>query len=149
MPTYSVTSVGVSLSQTQKNAIAEVITDAHHTNTGAPGFFAQVFFRSQEFGDHFLGGQKNSNPHVFIHGLIRAGRSEKVKTELMAKVVERAAEICSVGREDIWMYIQDIEAEQMIEYGRVLPAPGSESAWKDGISNEKIAALRGDGVKIS
>ncbi|MBL93980.1 MAG: cis-3-chloroacrylic acid dehalogenase [Magnetovibrio sp.] len=149
MPTYTVTSVGISLSQLQKNAIAELITEAHHTNTGAPGFFAQVFFKSQELGDHFLGGQQNSNPHIFIHGLIRSGRSEKVKTELMARIVERAAEICSIGKEDIWMYIQDIEAEQMIEYGRVLPAPGLEAAWRDGISDKKIAALNADGVKIS
>ena len=149
MPTYSVTSVGISLSQPQKNSIAELITEAHHTNTGAPGFFAQVFFKAQELGDHFLGGQQNSNPHIFIHGLIRAGRSEKVKTDLMAKVVERAAEICSVGVEDVWMYIQDIEAEQMVEYGRVLPAPGLEAAWKDGMSDKKINALKGDGVKIS
>lgn len=149
MPTYTVTSVGVSLSHSQKNAIAELITEAHHTKTGAPSFFAQVFFKSQQLGDHFLGGQQNSNPHIFIHGLIRAGRSENVKTELMVKVVERLAEICSIGKEDIWMYIQDIEAEQMIEYGRVLPAPGLEAAWKDGISEEKIAALTEDGVKIS
>ncbi len=148
MPTYNVLTVGVSLSQSQKDEIAGLITEAHHSNTGAPGFFAQVFFITQPNSNHYLGGKPNSNPHVFIHGLIRAGRSIEAKKDLMATVAESAAEICSVQQEDVWMYIQDIEAEQMIEYGRVLPAPGEEAAWKAGISEEKIAALATAGVQL-
>lgn len=148
MPTYTVSTVGVSLSQAQKNKIAGLITEAHHSNTGAPGFFAQVFFISRQASDHFLGGQENSSPHIFIHGLIRAGRSVQAKKDLMAEVVESAAEICEVRQEDIWMYIQDIEADQMIEYGRVLPVPGAEASWKAGISKEKAATLAAAGVKL-
>lgn len=148
MPTYTVTAVGCALSSPQKEKIADLITQAHHVNTGAPGFFAQVFFVSHTPADHFLGGRRNSSPHIFIHGLIRAGRSVQAKKDLMTSVVESIAEICDVGQEDVWMYIQDIEADQMIEYGRVLPPPGSEAAWRAGISKDKAAALARAGVKL-
>ncbi len=148
MPTYNVSTVGVSLSEGQQAEIAELITASHHENTGAPGFFAQVFFIDHHQKHHYLGGKRNSAPHVFIHGLIRGGRSIDAKKALMAAVVEGAARICSVGNEDVWMYIQDIDAEQMIEYGRVLPQPGEEAAWRSGISKEKEAALVRDGVDL-
>lgn len=44
MPTYTVTVANLSLSQQQKSKIAEAITTAHSTQTGAPRFFAQVLF---------------------------------------------------------------------------------------------------------
>ncbi|WP_288351979.1 tautomerase family protein [uncultured Marinobacter sp.] len=44
MPTYTVTVANLSLSQQQKSQIAEAITTAHSTQTGAPRFFAQVLF---------------------------------------------------------------------------------------------------------
>lgn len=44
MPTYTVTAANLSLSPQQKSQIAEAITTAHNTQTGAPRFFAQVLF---------------------------------------------------------------------------------------------------------
>lgn len=148
MPTYTVTTVGVPLSEAQKAEIAQLITTSHAGNTGAPGYFAQVFFQTFAATDHFFGGCQNNSPQVYIHGLIRAGRTREQKMALMADVAAKAAEICSVGGEDVWMYIQDIEADQMIEYGRVLPAPGEEAAWRAGISEEKEQALVRDGVNL-
>ncbi|MCK0103250.1 tautomerase family protein [Pseudohalocynthiibacter sp. F2068] len=148
MPTYSVSSVGVFLSIQQKKKVAEAITESHHDNTGAPGFFAQVFFKNCAGEDHFLGGNQNTHPHIFINGLIRVGRSAEAKNSLMTRVVAAVAEICSIGREDIWMYIQDISAAQMIEYGRVLPEPGLEAEWIEKVSPEKRVALADDGVNL-
>lgn len=148
MPTYTVTTVGVSLSEAQKADIAALITSSHAGNTGAPGYFAQVFFQTFSAADHFFGGHQNNSPQIYIHGLIRAGRTREQKMPLMAEVAAQAAEICSVGSEDVWMYLQDIDADQMIEYGRVLPAPGEEAAWRAGISPEKEAALKRDGVSL-
>jgi phenylpyruvate tautomerase PptA (4-oxalocrotonate tautomerase family) len=148
MPTYTVTTVGLTLSAEQKSDIAQLITTSHAGNTGAPGYFAQVFFQTYAVGDHFFGGCLNNSTQVYIHGLIRAGRTVEQKTGLMAEVAEKAAGICAVGREDVWMYLQDIEAEQMIEYGRVLPAPGAEAEWRAGLSAEKEQALKRDGVNL-
>ena len=71
MPTYTVTVANLSLSLQQKSQIAEAITTAHHTQTGAPRFFAQVLFFATNEGEHFVGGRVNSAPQVYVHGLVR------------------------------------------------------------------------------
>lgn len=148
MPTYTVTTANVSLSREQKGRIAEVITAAHHKSTGAPAFFAQVIFRALEDGEHFIGGKPNAMPHVFVHGMIRAGRGIAIKQALMGEAAAQVQSIAGVGAEDVWFYIQDIEAPQMIEFGRFLPEPGAEDAWRQGITPDKLAAFRRAGVAV-
>lgn len=147
MPTYTVTTANLSLSATQKGQIAEAITAAHHAATGAPAFFAQVIFRAIESGEHFIGGKLNAHPHIFVHGMIRAGRGIEIKQKLMSDAAGKVRAIAGVGAEDIWFYIQDIDAPQMIEFGRFLPEPGAEDAWRKAISPEKRAQLDQAGVK--
>jgi phenylpyruvate tautomerase PptA (4-oxalocrotonate tautomerase family) len=148
MPTYTVTTANVALTLTQEGKIAAAITDAHHRNTGAPGFFAQVLFFTLPERRHYIGGKLNSTPHIYIHGLIRAGRSAEAKTGLIQQITLRAREISGVGAEDIWVYVQDIPPEQMIEFGRVLPAPGAEEQWRKGLSPVKRQQLAAAGVDI-
>jgi hypothetical protein len=57
-------------------------------------------------------------------------------------------EIAGVGAEDIWVYVQDIPPEQMIEFGRVLPEPGAEEQWRNGLSELKRQQLAAAGVAI-
>ena len=148
MPTYTVTTANLSLSAAQKGEIAEAITTAHHVATGAPAFFAQVIFRAIEDGDHFIGGKPNAHPHIFVHGMIRSGRAIDVKQKLMTDAVAKVQAIAGVGAEDLWFYIQDIDAPQMIEFGRVLPEPGAEDMWRKAITSEKQAQLGRAGVKV-
>src|ERR1700678_3996979 len=54
MPTYTVTVANLSLTAEQENSIAGAITESHHANTGAPGFFAQVLFNAIATGKHFI-----------------------------------------------------------------------------------------------
>jgi hypothetical protein len=35
----------------------------------------------------------------------------------------------SLPQTQIWIYITDLEARQIVEYGQLLPDPGSEDAW--------------------
>ncbi|MGA2058423.1 MAG: tautomerase family protein [Bradyrhizobium sp.] len=148
MPTYTVTTANVALTPAQEGEIAAAITDAHHRNTGAPGFFAQVLFVTLPERKHYIGGKLNSTSHIYIHGLIRAGRSAAAKTELIEQIALRAREISGVGAEDIWVYIQDIPPEQMVEFGRVLPAPGAEEQWQKGLSPVKRQQLGATGIAI-
>lgn len=147
MPTYTVTTANLPLSAHQKGQIAEAITQAHHVSTGAPAFFAQVIFRVIENGEHFIGGKPNAHPHIFVHGMIRAGRGIDVKQKLMSEAADKVRAIAGVGAEDLWFYIQDIDAPQMIEFGRFLPEPGAEDAWRKAITPEKQAQLDRAGVK--
>ena len=148
MPTYTVTTANVALTSTQESDIAAAITDAHHQNTGAPGFFAQVLFVALPERKHYIGGKLNSTPHIYIHGLIRAARSAAGKTGLIEQITLKVREIAGVGAEDIWVYVQDIPPEQMVEFGRVLPAPGAEAQWQKDLSPGKRQQLAAPGVTI-
>ena len=141
MPTYTVTVANLSLSPQQKSQIAEAITAAHNAQTGAPQFFAQVLFSEADEGDHFVGGRVNTAPQVYVHGLVREGRSIEIKQALMSQMLEEIAQIVDITAEDVWIYLQDIPATQMIEFGRFLPAPGDEAEWEREMTPERRARL--------
>lgn len=146
MPTYTVTSANLVLTTPQEADIAVAITHSHHENTGAPAYFAQVFFSAIGSGKHYIGGKPYGTRHLFVHGLIRSGRSLDVKASLTRDIAARAATIAGIGPEDIWVYIQDIPATQMVEFGRTLPEPGAEEAWRDAMSAQKIRDLKATGA---
>ena len=141
MPTYTVTVANLALSLQQKSQLAEAITTAHHTQTGAPRFFAQVLFCAASEGEHFVGGSVNKSPQVYVHGLVRQGRSTGVKQALMSQMLEEIVRIADITTEDVWIYLQDIPATQMIEFGRFLPAPGEEAEWEREMTPEKRSRL--------
>ena len=141
MPTYTVTVANLSLSPQQKSQIAEAITAAHNAQTGAPRFFAQVLFSAANEGDHFVGGRVNTAPQLYVHGLVRKGRSIEIKQALMSQMLEEIAQIVDITAEDVWIYLQDIPATQMIEFGRFLPAPGEEAEWEREMTQERRAKL--------
>jgi phenylpyruvate tautomerase PptA (4-oxalocrotonate tautomerase family) len=148
MPTYTVTSANLALTADQESAIAAAITQSHHINTGAPGFFAQVLFTTIRDGKHYIGGKIYRTPHLFVHGLIRAGRTADAKGALIKDITAKLQEIAGVGPEDIWVYLQDIPAAQMVEFGRVLPEPGAETEWQRGLGAKKRAELSEAGVPV-
>lgn len=141
MPTYTVTVANLSLSPQQKSQIAEAITAAHSAQTGAPRFFAQVLFYAASEGDHFVGGRANTAPQVYVHGQVREGRSIEIKQALMSQMLEEITRIVDITAEDVWIYLQDIPATQMIEFGRFLPEPGEEAEWERGMNPETRAKL--------
>ena len=146
MPTYTVMSANVALTARQEADIAAAITRAHHEATGAPAFFAQVIFNEIVRGKHYIGGKPYAAPHVFVQGLIRAGRNAEAKAALINDIAAKVQVIAGIGVEDIWVYIQEIPAPQMIEFGRVLPEPGAEGAWRQAMSARKLEDLKGSGA---
>ncbi|MCR8913302.1 tautomerase family protein [Marinobacter panjinensis] len=83
----------------------------------------------------------NTAPQVYVHGLVREGRSTEVKQALMSQMLEEIARIAGITAEDVWIYLQDIPATQMIEFGRFLPTPGKEAEWEKGMTPEKRSRL--------
>jgi len=67
----------------ESTSIAAAITVALNAQTGAPRFFAQVLFAAANEGEHFVGGRANTAPQVYVHGLVREGRSFGLKQALM------------------------------------------------------------------
>jgi phenylpyruvate tautomerase PptA (4-oxalocrotonate tautomerase family) len=69
-----------------------------------------------------------------------------VRSNLIKDIAKKVAEIAGLRFEDVWVYLQEIPAAQMVEFGRVLPEPGAEQEWLRGLSPEKIRELKDAGA---
>jgi phenylpyruvate tautomerase PptA (4-oxalocrotonate tautomerase family) len=133
MPTYVVEAAAGRLNSDEKHRIARSITEAHSGATGAQGFFAQVIFRDVPEGNHFLGGAPLKADQIFVHGHIRAGRTQEQKSRLLRDILQ--AVVASTGTESryVWVYISELPPSQMVEYGNGLPEPGMEAQWLEAL----------------
>ena len=143
MPTYVVSAQANRLTQQMKQDIASRITESHSGATGAQGFFAQVIFREAAEGDHFLGGRPLRADHVYVHGHIRAGRTVDQKRLLLDAIVDVVANAAAMERRYVWAYLSELPPSQMVEYGKVLPEPGSETEWLESLPAEDRAYVLG------
>jgi len=129
MATYSVHYAGLSLTTHQKFTLAKAITKIHADVTGAEAYFAQVIFKQLDLHDCFIGGVLLDEPHIFLNGKIRDGRSEQTKKQLLVELEVAIQSTTKLSGHQIWAYIDDIVPSQMIEYGQILPAVGDDSIW--------------------
>jgi phenylpyruvate tautomerase PptA (4-oxalocrotonate tautomerase family) len=129
MPTYTVTGFDGCLDAQKKAKIASANARVHSETTGAPTCFAQVIFNNVRAGDYFGGGAPLRDQQVFVHGQIRCGRTPESKGALIAQILAAVSEAAELERNKVWIYLIDIPARQMVEFGHVLPEPGDEPAW--------------------
>jgi phenylpyruvate tautomerase PptA (4-oxalocrotonate tautomerase family) len=129
MPTYIVSAAHNLLTVDQKKRVAKEITRAHSEATGAQGFFAQIIFNELPRGSHFIGGVQVETDQVYVHGHVRAGRTEQQKKRLLDDLVESLRMVTGLEKRYLWAYISELPASNMVEYGQVLPKPGAESEW--------------------
>ena len=134
MPTYIVKYSNIYLSQKQKNYIANDITNTHSKFTGANTFFAQVIFQKNQKKAHFMGGKLVKTKEIFLNGQIRAGRTSRVKKQLILGLRKILIKNTKLQRDFVWVYLEDLLPEQMIEYGKVLPKSGQEKKWFNSLS---------------
>ena len=134
MPTYTVKYSNFKLSSKQKNLIANGITKTHSKFTGANTFFAQVIFEKNENSSHFMGGKLVKNKEIFLNGQIRAGRTLIIKKKLILGLREVLTQNTKLKKDFVWVYLEDLPPEQMIEYGEILPKSGEEKKWFKSLS---------------
>ena len=134
MPTYTVKYSNFNLSQKQKNSLAREISNTHRKFTGANTFFAQVIFQKNDKKSHFMGGKLVKSKEIFLNGQIRAGRTSKVKKQLILGLKKILIKNTSLRSDFIWVYLEDLLPEQMIEYGEILPRSGQENKWFNSLS---------------
>ena len=75
-------------------------------------------------------GAPLNHDQLFVYGHIRGGRAAVDKTrmiKLMAKAIGIAA--AAKDQSSVWVYVGELPARQMIEFGHVLPEAGDEPAW--------------------
>jgi phenylpyruvate tautomerase PptA (4-oxalocrotonate tautomerase family) len=133
VPTYTCYSVKGHLSTENKRRAAGEITRIHNEITGAATFFAQVLFVELEAENYFVGGKPLKGRQVFLNGQIRAGRSAIDRTRLLMELHAALASSIEADANSVWVYLNDLPARDMIEYGHVLPEPGDESKWLAGL----------------
>ena len=129
MPTYTLNLPAHQFSTDQKARAAAAITRTHNEVTGAQTFFAQVIVHEIPEGNYFVGGKPLVGRQAFLNGVIRAGRSAQDRTRLLLALRDCVAETLGLASSDAWVYLSDMPARDMIEYGHILPDPGSEAKW--------------------
>ena len=146
MPTYKCAVKPGLLTVDQKQRIASAITRLHSEATGAPTWFVQVVIDENEKRQRYLGGQP-ADRHIWIRADIRAGRTSQQRERLMLSILQAVSEISGVKESEIWIYLCNLEPEDMVEYGHVLPQPGKEPAWFEGLPPELQRYLVSLGVQ--
>jgi phenylpyruvate tautomerase PptA (4-oxalocrotonate tautomerase family) len=146
MPTYVCTARDGALTKEQKAQVAAEITRVHNEVTGAPRFFVQVLFNDLKVGNQFIGGVQPLSDQVWIRGDIRAGRSEHDKGRLLLDILRGFSRISGVPEADVWVYLTELPAKNMAEFGQVLPEPGAEDAWLAALPQAEQGRLRKMGV---
>jgi len=129
MATYSVYFAGFSFNTHQKFNLAKAITKIHAEVTGAEAYFAQVIFKELDLHDFFIGGVLLDEPHIFLNGQIRSGRSEQTKKQLLVELEIAIQSVSKLAGHQIWAYLHEVSPGQMIEYGQILPAVGQDAVW--------------------
>ena len=83
-----------------------------------------------------MGGKKVLDKQIFLQGLIRGGRTMKIKKKLITSLRNILEKKTKITRDNIWVYIIDLPPQQMIEYGEILPESGKEKIWFSGLSDK-------------
>lgn len=128
MPTYAF-STAKELTDEQRAKLVESVTSIHQTEATAPRYFVQVIFYKVEPGSIFIGGEAASADHIWVRADIRSGRTRQQKAKILHRIMRETSEILRISEESVWVYISDIPAESVAEFGAILPQPGGEEKW--------------------
>ena len=119
MPYYQLTIQSDSPSEGRKADIAAAITRAYAEVTGAPAAYVNVSFTEVPPGSLFVGGEEVSQGRLV--GIIRAGRSDETKRELIAGLAEAWAGVTGEPVDGFALFVVETPGANMMEEGEILP----------------------------
>src|SRR6476659_339854 len=133
MPTYTCVSKRGLLSADQRRRIATGITRVHSAATGAPIAFTQCIFQDIDDSGNFIGGEPGPPDNVFVYGHIRGGRNVAQRAEILDGVRDLVIEAVGCEPSSVWVYLNELEHTDMVEFGHVLPEQGGEAEWLEAL----------------
>ena len=83
---------------------------------------------------------------MYVHGFIRAGRDAATKERLVLDLMNATAEAAQLEAYCVQVYVSDIPARQVAEYGQLLPLPGGEEAWRQAMPAKLLARMEAVGA---
>lgn len=128
MPTYAY-STARNVTPEQRASLVRSVTAIHEKEATAPRYFVQVIFYKTEPGSIFIGGEPASCDHVWVRADIRSGRTDQQKARMLNRIMTETSAILEISEQDVWVYLSDIPAQGVLEFGNVLPEPGGEEQW--------------------
>lgn len=131
MPTYTCFAQRGVVSDEQKHRLAAGIAQVHSRATGAPIGFTQCVFEDLNPHAHFIGGVPAPETGVWVYGHIRRGRTPVAKGQILEGICSLLVEVLDAPTEAVWVYINELDNTDMIEFGRVLPEESKEWPWVD------------------
>jgi len=141
MPTYAFSTARV-LTTEQRAKLVESVTSIHNVEATAPRYFVQVIFYKVDPGAIFIGGEAASPDHIWVRADIRAGRTKEQKARMLRRIMQETSEILGISEQAVWVYISDIPAQGVLEFGNVLPEPGGEEEWLASLPSHLREKLR-------
>ena len=118
MPYYQLTIQSDSPSEGRKADIAAAITRVHAEVTGAPEAYVNVSFTEVPPGSLFVGGEQVEQGRMV--GIIRAGRSDGTKRELLNGLAEAWSGVTGEPMDGFALFIVETPGANMMEEGAVL-----------------------------
>jgi phenylpyruvate tautomerase PptA (4-oxalocrotonate tautomerase family) len=129
MPIYQCISPTGLLSETNKTEVAEEIMRIHCDATASLPAFVNVLFIDTAEGQYFTAGKPSTNSAIV--GQIRRGRDLATRTALMRALSQMWTRITGQPEGQLLITVWENPAENAIEAGLTLPAPGHEQEWLD------------------
>jgi phenylpyruvate tautomerase PptA (4-oxalocrotonate tautomerase family) len=129
MPTYVCTAALGRLTPVQKTEIVRSITAIHHEETGAPRYLVKVIFYDLAPDSQYVAGRLAPADQIWVRADIRSGRTNELKSQMLRGIIRDVGRVSGAAEDMVWVYLSEIPAANIAEYGRVLLAPGDEEAW--------------------
>ena len=120
MPVYSLTSSNT-ITDINKEKLANLFTDVHCELTGAPEQFVHVLFAENI---PLINGNE-----LYIQANVRSGRTEATVADLRKQLVEKSAAILEIPSNQVSINLLEIQPKWCMEGGYIMPEPGEEDEW--------------------
>ena len=119
MPFYQFTIPSDSASAGLKTEIARAVTKVHTSVTGAPARYVNVSFVEVPPGNLFVGDEPVAYGRMV--GIIRAGRTDDVRHELITGLADAWSAVTGEPRDGFALFLQEVPGSMVLEYGETLP----------------------------